>query len=65
MEKSTSNALFEKTNQRVEKWSEIISFLASKVIPICSILPSFIGSFLFYFVTEKGNDAFELPVPMW
>lgn len=65
MENSASKKLFEKTNQRMEKLSEIISYLASKVIPVCSVLPRFIGSFLAYFITDKDNDAFELPVPMW
>lgn len=65
MANSASKVLFERTNQRVEKWSETLSLLASKWIPICSVLPRFIGSFLVYFLTDKGSEAFELPVPLW
>lgn len=65
MENSACNFEFEEANQRVKNLSEMISLIAFKVIPIGSVTPSFLGSFFVYFSTDKGNDAFELPVPMW
>lgn len=61
----SSRLLYEKTNRRAEKWSEIIFILMAKVTPIAWLSPRVIISFFFYFTTDMGNEAFELPSPMW
>lgn len=65
MEYPTPEALFQETNQLVEKWSEIMCFLATIVIPTFVCFSMVMLSFFFYFTTDLGSDAFELPVPMW
>lgn len=56
---------YEKTNQEIEKWSEIVYFLTVKVTVICLILPRFMVSNFLYFTTNLGADAFELPIITW
>lgn len=65
MENPTLDALFQETNRLAEKWSEIICFLAIKVIPRFGCIPMVITSFFFYFTTDLGSESFILPVPMW
>lgn len=66
MEYSASKAIIiGKANQQVERWSEIIFFVAVKVAPLCGTLSRLAGSFYFYFTTDLDREAFELPVPMW
>lgn len=60
-----SKALFEKTCQEVEKWSEIIFFMMMRLSLPCIMLPVCIGSFFVYFTTNLGNESFILAIPMW
>lgn len=60
-----SMALFSKTNQQVERFSEIIYMLGMKVILQCVMLPKIIVSYAIYFITDSGSDAFQLPIPLW
>lgn len=57
--------LYEKTNEKTEKWSKILFFLMVKFTPIAWLSPKVIISFYLYFTTDLGNDALELPSPMW
>ena len=61
----SSKVLYEKTNRSVEKWSKIIFFVMVKITPIAWLLPKVIISLFLYFTTDLGNDALELPSPMW
>lgn len=65
LEYQASSALYVKINQQVEKWSEIIYFIISKVSPQCIGLPIFIASLFAYFTTDLKNEALELPYAMW
>lgn len=57
-------AIYEKTNQKFGKWSEILYFLIVKMIPLAFILPKFVISLYLYATTDlNGNDALELPIP--
>lgn len=60
-----SKAIFEKTNQLVEKYSKIGLFVIKNVIVPCFIFPKAIVSFFIYFTTNLGNDAFYLPASIW
>lgn len=63
---STSGPIFNKTNQTVEKISEILFFIMVKVTPACGLLPWLIYSFFIYFTAESPeSNAFTLPSPMW
>lgn len=61
----SSKLLFDKTCRKVEKWSEIIFLWMVKITPIAWLSPKVIISFFLYLTTDLGNDALELPSPMW
>lgn len=65
MECPTSKAEYEKTNQLVEKISDISSVILVKVMPQCVIWPQFVISFAKYFATDLNDGAFELPLTWW
>lgn len=60
-----SKVLYDKTNGKIEKWSKILYFLMVKLTPMSWLLPKVIISLFLYFTTDLGNDALELPSPMW
>lgn len=61
----TSRTVFEKTNELVEKWTRIGMFMMKNVFIPCAITLEVTVSFFIYFTTDAGNDAFDLPFPMW
>lgn len=61
----SSKAMYDSTNQHVEKICHILYVGCVKVIPQCIIWPSFVISFVKFFATDLDADAFELPVPLW
>lgn len=65
METQTSKVILEKTNEFVEKYSKIGMFFMEYGVLPSFILPKATISFIIYFTTGLGNDAFDLPVPMW
>lgn len=62
---SESKALFSKTCQRVEQLSETVFTWIMKIYLQCLILPKCIKSLFAYFITDSGNDSFQLSFPMW
>lgn len=64
-ESQTSNAIYDKTNRQLEKWSKIIYLAVAEITPMCLVLPQCIVSLIDYSTTDSGNDAFELQLPMW
>lgn len=65
MEHEASKHFYDEALEQGEKWSKIITFLAKKVIPLGTVLSRTIPSFVFYFVTDLGNEALVLPAQMW
>lgn len=63
--KQTSRAMYEETNRLVEELSETIYFAATKLALPSFLLPKVFASYLIYFTTNAGNDAFDLPISMW
>lgn len=61
----TSEAIFGKANQIVEKYSKIGIFVTNNVAIYCFIIPKSIVSLFIYFTTDLGKDAFDLALPMW
>lgn len=57
--------IYKNFNQFVEKYGEIGFFVMKNIIVPCDILPKAINSFFIYYITDVGNDAFKLPIPMW
>lgn len=64
MKSAESKNLFDESVQLTEKWSKIMTFLAKNVFPLCGILSRAIPSYIFYFTTDLGSEAFQLPVLM-
>lgn len=62
---STSKATLSNTNKFVEKYSKIGMLFIKFVFTLGYISPKVIISFFIYFTTDAGNDAFNLPLPMW
>lgn len=50
---------------KVQKAVEISTFMFPKTVPICVIVPKFLGSFFNYFTTDLGADTLVLPLPKW
>lgn len=63
--KPTPKEILEKTNEFVEKYSRIGLFVLKYGFAPCVIFPKAFISFYIYLMTDLGNDAFDLPVPMW
>lgn len=65
LEHPTSEALFFRTSQQVERLSEIVFTLLMKVFLQCFKPPNCLVCFGIYFTTDTGNDSFDLPFLMW
>lgn len=61
----SSKAIYVKVVNQVEKLRRFIHFAFLKVTLPCIVLPKNIFCFYIYFTTDAGNDAFELPLPIW
>lgn len=62
---SASQSNFIETHQQVEKIGEIIFFVTVKLTPAAVVLPPLTYSFLIYFTTDSGPNAFILPLEAW
>lgn len=60
-----SKELFIKTNQKIERLSEISFSIFLKVLLPFEILPKSIASFAAYFISHAGRDSFRMPMPFW
>lgn len=60
-----SKVIYVKIVDLVEKWDRFIQFALLKVTVPSFVLPKYIFCFYMYFSTNMGNDAFELPLPLW
>lgn len=60
-----SQKIYEKINPKVEEWCKLIYFLNMKVFFPTVMSMKFVFSFVQYFMTNLGNDAFEVPLPFW
>ena len=65
MKNPKSKIIYEKTNQLAEKLSTAVFFVIVKVSVPCIVFPKCIISYIVYFTTDLGADAFDSPLPMW
>lgn len=65
MDNQQSKMMYKKISEFIENYTKI-GFQAIRygVIPLL-LVPKIIISFLVYFTTDSGADAFRLPAPMW
>lgn len=59
----TSKRIYTKPDQQLEKLNGILQLVIVKVIPFSVVIPKYLTCFLMYFITDLGNDAFEIPLP--
>lgn len=58
--------LYRNARGQMEKWSKIIYFIITKVVPISIIWPKVIVSFcIYYFASDSGDSALVMPTPTW
>lgn len=62
---SRSRKLYIKTDDKVAKWIKVFDFSLVRATPIFVVTPKLITSFILYYTTDIGREAFELPTPKW
>lgn len=60
-----SKIIYVKIIEKVEKWSRFIHIVLLYVTVPSFVLPKYVVSFYLFYTTDLGNDAFELPLPVW
>lgn len=60
-----SAAIYEETNQFVEKWHKRLIFALMKGTLLFITLPYLVWSYYLYFTTDLGKDTFIEPIPVW
>lgn len=60
-----SRAMYEKTNHLMEKISKIVYFIIMNSSILGFVIPIAIISYLKYYTTNLGEDAFDLSIPVW
>lgn len=65
MEYPKSKAIYDRTNRFAEKWSRISNFILVYVSAPLYVFPKAIISYIIYYTTDAGPDAFGLPLPVW
>lgn len=58
-----SKRIYTKPDQQIEKVYGILQLVIVKVTPLCTVVPKLMTSFIVYFTTDLGGEAFELPIP--
>lgn len=53
------------TDKKVGIWIKFLNFLILKTTPIFIVVPKLIASYILYYTTDAGSEAFELPTPVW
>lgn len=64
-ENSSSKAIYEEVNQKVEKWTKILYFVLMNVSLPGIMMPNFVISYFLYFSTDLEVEAFRFPFPIW
>ena len=62
---SKSKVIYEEVDERAEKWIKRFHFLLMRLTLPATMLPNGIISYVLYFATDLGSDAFRLPFPIW
>lgn len=60
-----SKAMYEKTDELIEKWTKYINIFFHRLLVPILILPKAIQSYFTYFTTDLRMKAFELSTPIW
>lgn len=60
-----SKTLFEEVDPKVEKWTRYFFILDMKIVYPLSIGMLLVCTYLLYFFTDSGNDAFQMGIVFW
>lgn len=60
-----SKEMYDEIINSINKLDQYINFIMVTVTVSCLILPNQIVCYFNYFVTDKGNDAFDSLLPVW
>lgn len=62
----TLKTIYTQTSDKIRRMSDVFDSIFVKMTAAYLTIPIFVGSFITYFTTELGADAFKLPFPsMW
>lgn len=57
---------YESASCQMEKWSKIVYFIITRVVPVSVIWAKVIVSFcVYYFSSDSGDSALVMPTPTW
>lgn len=62
---SSAEAVYQESNEKIEKLTETISSAYEKFTPICIFIPYVSVSYIQYFTSDLGRKAFRLPFTLW
>lgn len=65
LEYAEKKPTLDKAIKLMKMCSKFLDIVVAKMSPICFVLPKAIATYFVYFVTDLGDDAFELTMPMW
>lgn len=60
-----SKQIFADANEKIENFTKFIFFVSIKMTFPGVMLPTFVISYLNYFTTDLGGEAFTLAFPIW
>lgn len=64
MKNPSSQAIYEKANDKIEKLTEFIYFASVNASPLF-LVPYFFMSYFLYSTSDLEKEAFSLPFPLW
>ena len=65
LEYPAARLIYTEINPKSEKWCRLTNRIFTKLFLPTMIVPQVVYCFTVYFVTDLGNDAFEMLYPLW
>lgn len=65
MENPASKKIHEETYENIDKCTRYLYYFCVKITVPGVMIPQMITSYLNYFTTDMGKEAFKLPYPEW
>lgn len=63
--KSASKKMYEKSNEKIEKWSKFVYTAMMLITLPCIMISILIAGYFMYFTTDAGVEAFQLLSFAW
>lgn len=65
LENDRSKIIYERVNSKVEKFTEFLNYACMNITLPCLLVPNFVTSYVDYFLSEAGDEAYRLPFLIW